>query len=350
MVSGSYDAIGDKLEESQTAGNGGPLAQTALQNSEVALAESVEAQAFLKRVLDASKDCIKVLTLDGAIIFINNGGRDAMEVDDLDNIVGASWIDIWSGADALAAQRALEIARRGGSDQFVARTSTLKGRMKHWHVTVAYLPATSGKSGHVLSISRDVTLETEAEAQREMLSHELSHRIKNSLALAQAIGLQTFRGADPSKQQHFSGRLAALATAQDLLLQTRWESVPVSDLVDRTLSPMCSGDQCLIDGDDVRIDGRKGLALALAIHELATNALKYGSLSVPTGKVSLSWSSSDGLFKFTWVETGGPMVNNPTTKGFGTRLITRNLESDFMGSVELNYVPSGLVLSLTAPI
>ncbi|GAC1574728.1 MAG: hypothetical protein NVS3B5_05200 [Sphingomicrobium sp.] len=220
--------------------------------------------------------------------------------------------------------------------------------MRFWDVTVSHLPGAAGHPGHVLSIARDITVEKELEAQRELLSKELSHRIKNSLALAQAIGLQTFRDSETAKQQDFSGRLAALADAQDLLLQSRWASVSVSALVRKTLGPLCPEGQCHVDGDDVALDGRKGLALALAVHELATNALKYGALSVEEGRVALGWSLSSRVFKFIWTESGGPVVLPPKSKGFGTRLITRNLEGDFQGRVELNYMPSGLVLTLTA--
>jgi two-component sensor histidine kinase len=263
-------------------------------------------------------------------------------------IAGRSWTGLWNGDGKLAAERALVTARNGGSDHFIGQSPTLKGTPKYWDVTVSHLPGPAGQPGHVLSIARDITVEKDAETQRDLLSQELSHRIKNSLALAQAIGLQTFRGADISKQQDFSGRLAALATAQELLLQTRWASVSVPALVRRTLGPLCPADQCRVEGGEVSLDGRKGLALALAVHELATNALKYGALSVPGGTVSLGWSLADGRFTFTWTESGGPVVTPPTTKGFGTRLITRNLEGDFMGAVQLNYYPSGLVLSLNA--
>jgi PAS domain S-box-containing protein len=329
-------------------GEGLSRAHADLKVSELALAVSLEAHAFLQSVLDASKDCIKVLTAEGAIIFMNDGGRQAMEVEDSDLLAGKSWTGLWDGDGREAALRALEIARNGGSDHFVGQSSTLKGTLKYWDVTVSHLPGTAGKPGLVLSISRDITAEKEAEAQRAILSQELSHRIKNSLALAQAIGLQTFRGADSDKLESFSGRLAALATAQELLLQTRWTSVSVPALVRRTLGPLCPAGQCHTDGGDVSLDGRTGLALALALHELATNALKYGALSVPTGRVSLAWSNTDGLFRFSWNETGGPAVAPPTKRGFGTRLITRNLESDFMGTVELNYMATGLVLTLTA--
>ena len=301
-------------------------------------------------MLDASKDCIKVLTLDGAIVFMNDGGRRLMEVDDFQAIAGKSWQHLWSGDGKQAASNALETARKGGSAHFTGQSPTMKGMPKFWDVTVSHLPGTSGNPGYILSISRDITAEMEAEAQRDLLSQELSHRIKNSLALAQAIGLQTFRSADTSTREDFSGRLAALANAQELLLQTQWVSVSVPALVSRTLGPLCPVGRCQANGDDVQLEGRRGLALALAVHELTTNALKYGALSVPTGKVAIDWSHTHRIFRFNWNETGGPIVMPPTTEGFGTRLITRNLEGDFMGNVKLEYWPSGLRLSLEAPL
>ena len=348
MASDISATVVDPNGHDKGRGAGLSQARAALKLSELALAESLEAHAFLQSVLDASKDCIKVLTLDGMIVFLNDGGRTAMEVDDIELIAGRSWTSLWDGEGKLAAERALEAARNGGSDHFVGQSPTLKGTLKYWDITVSHLPGAAGRPGHVLSIARDITMEKDAEAQRELLSQELSHRIKNSLSLAQAIGLQTFRSADTSKHQDFSGRLAALATAQDLLLQTRWASVSVPALVRKTLGPLCPADQCEVDGGEVSLDGRKGLALALAVHELATNAVKYGALSVPGGKVSLCWSLVDGQFAFSWTESGGPPVKPPTSKGFGTRLITRNLEGDFMGTVTLNYSPTGLVLNLSA--
>jgi PAS domain S-box-containing protein len=341
---------GDVSSEGKPGRKGLSRARAALKISNLALAESLEAHAFLQSVLDASKDCIKVLTLDGAIVFMNDGGRQAMEVDDFEAIAGRSWTELWDGEGKQAAERALDIARQGGTDHFVGQSPTLKGNLKYWDVTVSHLPAAEGKPGHVLSVARDITIEKDAEAQRDLLSRELSHRIKNSLSLAQAIGLQTFRDSKASTQQDFSGRLAALATAQELLLQTRWTSVSVAALVSRTMAPLCPTGRCAVEGSNVQLDGRMGMALALAVHELATNALNFGALSVATGNVAIHWSAADGVFQFSWTETGGPPVKPPTARGFGTRLITGNLEGDFMGKVDLNYLPSGLVLTLEAPL
>ncbi|MDQ3144476.1 MAG: PAS domain-containing protein [Pseudomonadota bacterium] len=323
--------------------------KSALKKSNVALAESLEAHAFLESVLNASKDCIMVLDLGGAIIFMNSGGREVLEVDDLEALLGRSWFELWDGDGRGAAGAALDEARAGRASQFTASAATFKGRPKFWDVTVSCLAGVDGKPGHILSIARDITIAKDAEELREFLSRELSHRIKNSLALAQAIGLQTFRDVDKAKLRDFSGRLAALGVAQELLLQASWEAVSIRAVIENTLLPLGCADRFDIDGEDLELGAQKGLSLALAIHELGTNSLKYGALSVSGGRVRIIWSVDDGELRFSWIDRGGPPVRAPDSKGFGTRILTRNLQTDFGGEVELNYYPSGVVLSLIAP-
>jgi two-component sensor histidine kinase len=189
---------------------------------------------------------------------------------------------------------------------------------------------------------------SDASEQRELLSRELSHRLKNSLAVAQAIAAQTFRG-DP-RIAAYNGRLAALGAAQDLLLQEAWAEVPLLRLVERTLSVIAPLHRFRIGGDSYRLDPRRALSLSLALHELGTNALKYGALSNDSGSVTIDWTAADGRLDFSWREQGGPPVEPPTRTGFGTRLITSNLESDFDGAVEMNHHPDGIVLTLSAPV
>lgn len=331
------DTFGDVAELDRT--------RAALQLARSALTESLEAQDFLTSVLNASKDCIKVLNPNGDLVFMNNGGQRVMEIDDFEAVKGQPWLGFWEGDGRAGAAKALKRAQAGGSGWFTGSACTAKGNEKYWDVTVTHLPG-----GNILSISRDITAERDALAHREMLARELGHRVKNCLSIAQAIGRQTFKTAEPDKLNNFSGRLAALGNAQSLLLQTGWESVTVSEVVATTLEPLCPANSCEIDGPEVLLDARRGLTLGLALYELGTNALKYGALSVPGGKVSVKWSLDDGLFQLDWIERGGPPVSPPAAPGFGTRLITTNLRSDFAGVVNLNYLPSGVELSLTAPL
>jgi two-component sensor histidine kinase len=304
---------------------------------------------FLESVLNASQDCIKVLTYDGDLVFMNNGGRAVMEVEDFEALRGCPWVGFWDGEGRIEAQAALEAARAGGTGHFQGAADTAKGTPKFWDVTVTRVPGANGGRDHILSISRDITDAKRAEALRDLLAHELSHRVKNSLSVVQAIAMQTFKAGDEARLDVFNGRLKALAQAQDLLLQDAWEPVQLRDVVENSLGPICPAGRCTADGDDYALDAQRGLSLALALHELGTNAAKYGALSSPGGAVRVSWTAGDGELRLSWAESGGPPVAAPLHRGFGTRLITRNLEADFGGKVDLNYARSGLVLTLVAP-
>lgn len=324
-------------------------ARSDLTASQVALAESLEATAFLKSVLDASQDCIKVLTMAGDVVYMNEGGQLLMEVDDFETIKGCAWTGFWAGAGRDLAEAALDSARSGRVGSFQGLASTAKGTEKYWDVTVTRIPGCNGHPNHFLSISRDITAAKHLEEQKELLSRELSHRIKNTLSVVQAIAAQTFRGVGGDGIREFNARLLALGEAQQLLLQSAWERVSVRELIDTTLAPMCPPNRIRKEIDATQLDGRRGLSLALALHELGTNAVKYGALSNETGEVFISFSSGSQGLLATWREINGPAVRPPEHTGFGTRLITRNLEADFGGTVEMNFDPEGLVVTLSAP-
>lgn len=324
-------------------------ARIELAASRRALALSIETSVFLESVLNASKDCIKVLTFDGELVFMNNGGQAVMEVDDFETVRGCPWIGFWEGEGKDAAQAALVVARDGGIGHFQGPADTAKGTPKYWDVTITRVPGANGARDHFLSISRDITEERRAQELRDLLSRELSHRVKNSLSVVQAIAMQTFRGNDEGRVRTFNSRLAALGRAQDLLLQGAWEPVPLRSIVESSLELVCPPGRCEVEGDQHALDAQRGLSLALALHELGTNAVKYGALSGANGIVRVAWAVADGRLRLTWEERGGPPVAVPSRKGFGTRLITRNLESDFDGEVELDFRQSGLMLTLTAP-
>ena len=317
--------------------------------SELSLVESLETSAFLESVLNASEDCIKVLNSEGQVIFMNDGGRAAMEVDNYQSVQGKSWLSFWQGEGARAASTALGEAHRGGVGKFRASACTAKGTEKFWSVTVCRIPARPEAPDYILSISRDITAEKAAEDAKDLLGQELQHRVKNILAIAQAIGTQTFRQVAPDQVQEFSARLVALGRAQDLLLRASWESVNLSTVIREALEPLCPGHQCLLHLTDYEVEGRRGLAMALAVHELATNSLKYGALSASGGRLLLSLTVTEGELRFDWHESGGPPAFQPTITGFGTRLFTENLAGAFGGQVEIEYRGDGLQLSLTAP-
>jgi two-component sensor histidine kinase len=200
------------------------------------------------------------------------------------------------------------------------------------------------------ALHREQALRAEAETEHQrLLAQELSHRIKNILATVQAIASQTLGGVEEAARQAFADRLVALARAHDLLTETEWTGVPLDQLVAAAMSPFEDGHRFQIDGPAMLLPPRQAIAFALALHELATNALKYGALSTRGGQVHIGWALQDKGYRLSWVEQGGPMVVSPTRTGFGTRLLKRNLAAELSGEISLDYLPEGLRCEISAP-
>jgi PAS domain S-box-containing protein len=192
----------------------------------------------------------------------------------------------------------------------------------------------------------------QAESHQRLLIHELNHRVKNTLAIVQAIARQTFRQAGTSEARDaFEGRLAALSAAHDVLTRRNWETATIGQAVDSSLQALGRGaDRVRVEGPDLLVPPKTAIALAMVIHELATNALKYGALSVPEGHVELGWASSRGRLRLSWRELDGPRVEIPQRRGFGTRLIEQGLAAELDGHVELRFEPAGVVCTVDAPL
>lgn len=192
----------------------------------------------------------------------------------------------------------------------------------------------------------------EAEAEQELLNNELSHRLKNMMTLVQAIAGQTLRDvADRESVQAFIQRLHALSSAHDVLLRQSWQAAPMMSVVTSVLVAFGPFDRFDVGGPVVTLGPRSTLSLSLLLHELATNALKYGSLSNETGRVSLEWAVEDDdepTLVLQWRETGGPGAQEPKRRGFGSRLIRSGLVGT--GGVELRYAPTGFEADMTAPL
>lgn len=202
-------------------------------------------------------------------------------------------------------------------------------------------------------IARDVTERKQAEQRQQLLVGEVKHRIKNLLATVQAIARQTLKGAPAEERDAFIARLMALANAQDLLTLERWNRAAVHEVVNRALRPFEAKHNArfLAKGpEEVWVDAQRASMLTMALHELATNAVKYGALSNGYGVVSLTWEArgaQDGAqsVHLTWRELGGPLVVPPERKGFGSFLIERALQGGG-GSAKLDFNPNGLICSL----
>jgi two-component sensor histidine kinase len=213
-----------------------------------------------------------------------------------------------------------------------------------------------GSVGGVLVVCRDVTSEHMAREALNLINEELKHRVKNTLTVLGAVATQTFRDVSSKTDlEKYQGRLAAFGRAHDLLTAANWAAAPLQGVISTALSPYRTGEgRFTISGPPLVVKSRQALALSLAIHELATNALKYGALSVTGGRVSITWTSEhhagEPKFVFVWQELGGPPVSEPAGVGFGSRLISRRLKDDFRGSVKVSYESTGLICRLIAPL
>jgi two-component sensor histidine kinase len=197
---------------------------------------------------------------------------------------------------------------------------------------------------------RMATTIARAEAQHGLMVEELNHRVKNTLAVLQAIASQTFRSASAGERKSFEGRLRALAQAHDLLSQEKWQSAGVQDVVARVLQPYLIADNAriLVFGPKVPLSPPRAVMMSMILHEIATNAAKYGALSNDTGKIRIEWQVDDleTQLELTWTETGGPMVTTPTRKGFGSRLIEHGARDQLGGSATVDFLPSGAVYTI----
>ena len=183
----------------------------------------------------------------------------------------------------------------------------------------------------------------QAEDHQRLLINELNHRVKNTLATVQAIAFQTLKG-DISLEEarsRFEARLLALSRAHNLLTERNWDGAPLDRIVADSTEHL-GQDRVEAEGEPIWLAPRAALALALAFHELGTNAAKYGALCGQQGRVGISWRVEGDVLRLEWKETGGPRVSEPAGRGFGSRLIERGLGSDLGGEARLHFEPDGL--------
>ena len=209
-----------------------------------------------------------------------------------------------------------------------------------------------------IRVAHDITEDKRAEEHQRLLINELNHRVKNTLTTVQSIVFQTLRNAPTPQdaQAALSSRLIALSKAHDVLTRESWEAASLHQIVSEAMEPFrAHGENRIkVAGSQVRLPPSMALAVAMALQELATNAVKYGALSNQTGEVEIDWSldgtDSPAHLHLRWEESGGPPVQLPNRRGFGTRLIERSLAGDLHGEAKIEFASSGLVCTITAPV
>jgi two-component sensor histidine kinase/PAS domain-containing protein len=201
----------------------------------------------------------------------------------------------------------------------------------------------------IAGASRDLSELKQAEELQRLLVNELNHRVKNSLATVQSIASQTLRAATDltAARAAIDARIGSLARAHDLLTDRSWSGADLRDVVGRALEPFDAA-RLELAGPSLDLSPKHALALSLALHELATNAAKYGALSSPQGRVSVSWEVAEGVLRMVWRESGGPPVAPPVRRGFGARLLEGHLFRELGGRTRLDYHPEGVRYEIEA--
>jgi two-component sensor histidine kinase len=200
---------------------------------------------------------------------------------------------------------------------------------------------------------RMATTIARGEMLHDLLIEELNHRVKNTLAILQAIAMQTFRGATRAERDKFEGRLGALAEAHNLLSKEKWQGSELQEVIRQVLQPylIAGVERIRMFGPKVALTPRLAVVLSMIVHEIATNAAKYGALSNDNGSVAVDWEvlHDEGApkLRLIWTEAGGPPVTAPVQRGFGSRMIERSARDQLGGDATVDFLPSGVVYTLT---
>ncbi len=320
------------------------------------LRESEEERDRFVRLAENSTDFIGMAHVDGRVFYMNDAARRLVGLEGAD-------ITVLAIADFFPPEDAATVA--GEVLPAVVRDGHWSGELRFRHfVTGELIPVlysvfpVTDPDGNTLgygTVTRDFRSRKRAEDDMRMMNGELAHRLKNVLAVVQSVAHQTLRNAVdlPSASQSLSSRLVALGAATDVLTGESWRSADLRALAEHALAPHGElGSRIVLDGPPVAMQPQVAVALALALHELATNAAKYGALSNDTGCVGLSWqvdgTGPEAKFRLAWRERGGPPVSAPTKRGFGSTLIERSLRSYFGGTAATEFLADGLRFTLEA--
>ncbi|MEG8039189.1 HWE histidine kinase domain-containing protein [Sphingomonas sp. LR60] len=238
------------------------------------------------------------------------------------------------------------------------RVLTPDGEQRWIHAQGALQYRADGSPLLLSGFSSNISVRKFAEEHRAVLARELTHRVKNTLATVGAVVSQTLRDAASLDEgrRAVAGRIASLGTAHELLVRDEVEGAAINEIVERVLAPFIDtgGSRFSIEGPMIRLSPEITLAMSMALHELATNAIKYGALSVSDGVVHIRWAlaglAGERRFCFSWIEQNGPPVVPPTRIGFGTRMIERVLAAHVSGKAAMSYPPSGARFEIEAPV
>jgi two-component sensor histidine kinase/DNA-binding response OmpR family regulator len=249
-------------------------------------------------------------------------------------------------------QRAMQdLLERGEAHQAEFRVRRPDGEVRWCESTAAATRDDTGRVVRVSGVTMDITQRKKAEERQALLAREVDHRAKNAMAIVQSIVRLTKANSKADYVSIIDGRIKALSRAHVLLSNSRWQGADLGKLVNEELAPFRSthADRIAVSGPEILLEPTKAQTLALALHELAANAAKYGALSSASGKLMVRWTLEDDALVIQWHETAGPETHKPSVTGFGTKIITGSIERQLGGKTEFEWAPTGLRCTLRVP-
>ncbi len=311
--------------------------------------------ARLAAIVLSSQDAIVTTTTNGVVTFWSNGAENNYGYE-ANEIVGESILRIIPPELHGEEKSILERVRKGEHvEHYETERITKNGERVNVSLTVSLMRDRSGKTIGIAKVGRDITQAKNAERMQKLLIGELSHRVKNTLATVQAIANQTLKNCENPEEivKGINGRIGALAKAHSVLTDNSWEGADLSTLMhDQLLLGGADADRISCSGPSVILDPQAALHFSLILHELGTNARKYGSLSEPQGRVAVDWSvekRDSYILMLRWREQHGPAVKAPTRRGFGTTLIEQTLRGHG-GEAKLEYKQNGVLCEISLPL
>jgi PAS domain S-box-containing protein len=311
--------------------------------------------AGLQSVLDTALDAVVVMDIDGCV----RGWNDH----------AARWFG-WSSDEAIGhrlSELIIPPRHRDSHERGLKHyLETGVGPVLNRHIEISALHRDGREIPVELSITeadqfgrrlfvgfiRDISERQEANERQQRLLRELNHRVKNMLSVIVAIAHQTARNSTDieSFQLRFTGRLETLAQGHELLVASEWHDVDLADLASKLLGGEAAAGRATVGGEPILLSANRVIGLVLVLHELYTNAVKYGALATPAGRIELDWRVEDSEAIVCWRETGASGVVEPSRQGFGHQMIAMTAKADLQGSVDFNWREEGLVVSIRFPI
>lgn len=319
--------------------------------------KAAETNAQLAAVVQSSLDAVMSMGSDDTIRTWNPGSETLFGYHP-DEIIGRSASTLYPEASRLEYEETYGELRNGNSVRRDVVRRHKDGKLINVNINVSPMRAADGRLTGFSAIVRDISDRKQHEEHLRLVMRELSHRSKNLLAVIQAMARQTARSSSDLEEfeKNYSQRLQALSASHDLLVNQNWHGAPLADLLRSILSPFADdlADRIELIGPGVFVTPTAAQNLALSVHELATNASKYGALSVPSGRVTIEWHLEGGedeqeRLRINWKEVDGPVVELPKRRGFGHIVINRMVAQALDAEVELDFAPEGVSWTIQMP-